>query len=748
MMYFPAPNLEPIQEINIDFTTISKASTGSTPASELYIPIVKGAVGDRIFIFMYAKYAASTVLIEAGWTSNAGSGYNPTYGQMQAYSKISNGTETRVRLYTEGGGVADISGFSFRVKGFLNPLVNTAYYGLGEISSADTVVATANMAQRPFISNYIYFTAMGKVGGTPLTSSDIPTAPSSQVFLDSNTTSSTSFVVSYFKSKDANLSLNTTWPNTENARRSIGFYIQSDQRALGDTQGTNASGSAYASTSTHFLCIYPHFTKKASGYEEVYEFVFRTGGYIGTPDGVFQIGLYDITNGYAGAPLCVSASTSTILPNRINRIPITPYKLTQDKVYAIGFRSSITNTAPSASINIFSTYAGNFALRRSTLTGSSALSSTWSDAGTTSDSRFTVGASVRYTNLAPARMMKQISSKINKINPKLKQPIGPVVINDSSPLSKKLVFHYATHNETSYATSILYGKLPAKINSTMRPHLGTPFGKGLDFYETATVGRIKGISFGQRSQYVLTGLENEFSVAFWARWSLQDGTNRNNILLAKGISGSSTQDWLIGGSIYANGIARPTYSALGGTEFSIPGSVSLNKWYRCVLTKKGNIGTWYINGKVENTTTSFPTYTPNANNRYLVMGQDSLDAKSSFYGIPHSIMIWHRELSLQDVILDYTDTYSPFTSLFDLSNYYYEVPEGIFEVTSVDGDDTVYDNQVVNIVGTGFGYVQGLVFIDGVQQSINSWSDTLINITVEQGALSLGANTLKVFKPI
>lgn len=72
----------------------------------------------------------------------------------------------------------------------------------------------------------------------------------------------------------------------------------------------------------------------------------------------------------------------------------------------------------------------------------------------------------------------------------------------------------------------------------------------------------------------------------------------------------------------------------------------------------------------------------------------------------------------------------------------------ILTITSVDGDDTVYDNQVVNIVGTGFGTVQGLVFIDGVQQSINSWSDTLINITVEQGALSLGANTLKVFKPI
>lgn len=72
----------------------------------------------------------------------------------------------------------------------------------------------------------------------------------------------------------------------------------------------------------------------------------------------------------------------------------------------------------------------------------------------------------------------------------------------------------------------------------------------------------------------------------------------------------------------------------------------------------------------------------------------------------------------------------------------------VFTITSIDGDDTVYDNQVANITGTGFGTVQGLVYIDGVQQSINSWTNTVINITVEQGALSLGAATLKVFKLI
>lgn len=72
----------------------------------------------------------------------------------------------------------------------------------------------------------------------------------------------------------------------------------------------------------------------------------------------------------------------------------------------------------------------------------------------------------------------------------------------------------------------------------------------------------------------------------------------------------------------------------------------------------------------------------------------------------------------------------------------------VLTITSIDGDDAVYDNQVANITGTDFGTTQGLVYIDGVQQSINSWTDTVINVTVEQGALSLGAATLKVFKPI
>ncbi len=72
----------------------------------------------------------------------------------------------------------------------------------------------------------------------------------------------------------------------------------------------------------------------------------------------------------------------------------------------------------------------------------------------------------------------------------------------------------------------------------------------------------------------------------------------------------------------------------------------------------------------------------------------------------------------------------------------------VYAITSVDGDNTIYDGQTVNIVGTGFGGTQGLVYLDSVEQSINSWTDTLISITVDQGGLSLGLHNIKVFKPV
>lgn len=703
MIYFPPPNIEYTPNIDVDLGSIRTASTGSTDANQLFCDIAPGNIGDKIIVFCHAKYPSSTVLLAIendpsgvdSLTTMGGTSYNPTYGQVSIRSRISNGKEVRVRTYTEDQSkLSSISILTVRIKGNHSPLVENNYYSsTGSFLSG--VAPSLTMAQLPFIPNYIYFTVLGKLEGTPYTSADLPTVAIPQNSLGVINTANTSMLIGYAKSTNTSSSLNAAWADNSAVNKvAVITYIQSEQRAIGDTKALNTSSTGQPSTNPHYLMIYPHFAKQAYGYEEIYEFTFRVGNYTGTPDGVLEIGLYDITNGYTNATLCTSVSTNTFVKLTINKIPITPYKLTAGRKYAIAFRSSITNNSPSQTLLINASYAGNFALRRSTLTGSYALSSTWSDAGTTSDSRPAIGASVRYT---PAKEYNKIISNPNIINQKLKQPMGAVVLNKSSPLTRNLVFYYATHNETSYATSILYGKLPAKINSTMRPHLGTSFGKGLDFYETALGGRIKGISFGQRSQYVLTGLETEFSVAFWAKWSLQDGVNRSNILLAKGISGSTTQDWLIGGSEYTTATPRPSYRA-GGIDFTIPGSVSLNKWYRCVVTKKGTNGAWYINGKLENTTTTFPTYTPNANNRYLVMGQDVTDAKSSFYGIPHSIMIWHRALSPQDVLLDYIDTYSAFIPTVTTNYYSEESLVNDYSINKVDTDNIILAEQTQAIL--------------------------------------------------
>lgn len=72
---------------------------------------------------------------------------------------------------------------------------------------------------------------------------------------------------------------------------------------------------------------------------------------------------------------------------------------------------------------------------------------------------------------------------------------------------------------------------------------------------------------------------------------------------------------------------------------------------------------------------------------------------------------------------------------------------GGFSITDIDLDDTVYDGQTAVIHGSGFGTVQGQVFIGDEQQTVTGWADTAININVVRGGLSLGAQTLEVLKP-
>lgn len=442
MIYFPPPNIEYTPNIDIDLGSIRTATTGSTDANQLFCDVAPGNIGDRIIVFFHAKYPSSTVFIsvEGGgsFEGMGGSGYAPGTGSIGVTGRISNGAEKRVRAYTENQGVvSSISILTLRVRGNLSGLVQGSYY-----SDTDTALSGAPissvMNQNPFIKNYIYFSVLGGLTSTPYTSSDLPTTAIPHTLLGVTNTANTSMVIGYSKSTDNTLNLNASWAATSGNRMACITYLQADQRALGDIQGFNTSAVSQPSTNPHFLMIYPHFAKKAAGYEEVYEFTFRAGNYTGTPDGVVEIGLYDITDGYTNAILCTSGNTNKIARLSINKIPITPYKLTAGRSYALGYRTSITNNSPSQTFLLYAAYAGNFALRRSTLTGSSALSQKWSDSGLTGDSRLVIGASVRYTPVKQDNKIISNPAFIKNLNRALDYPL----LNTSNKITRGLSILY------------------------------------------------------------------------------------------------------------------------------------------------------------------------------------------------------------------------------------------------------------------------------------------------------------------
>jgi hypothetical protein len=73
-----------------------------------------------------------------------------------------------------------------------------------------------------------------------------------------------------------------------------------------------------------------------------------------------------------------------------------------------------------------------------------------------------------------------------------------------------------------------------------------------------------------------------------------------------------------------------------------------------------------------------------------------------------------------------------------------------FHIANVDSDNTVYDGQLaVEINCQLAGAVQGRVTFDGIEQTITSWTDTLITLTdVDATALGLGFYDITVLKPV
>tara|TARA_R110000851_G_scaffold327999_1_gene498178 strand:+ start:2235 stop:3347 length:1113 start_codon:yes stop_codon:yes gene_type:complete len=114
--------------------------------------------------------------------------------------------------------------------------------------------------------------------------------------------------------------------------------------------------------------------------QEVFRVFFhvRAGGYVGDGSGV-EVGVYNITLGTANAPLVASGTIGALTNGTWNTVDITPVTLTATDTYAVALRvlSATTVSANSA-------YVGS-AVSRSSLDGTSAFASTWTDNGSNGD---------------------------------------------------------------------------------------------------------------------------------------------------------------------------------------------------------------------------------------------------------------------------------------------------------------------------------------------------------------------------
>ena len=174
-------------------------------------------------------------------------------------------------------------------------------------------------------------------------------------------------------------------------------------------------------------------------------------------------------------------------------------------------------------------------------------------------------------------------------------------------------------------------------------------------------------------------------------------------------------------------------------------AITLGKKYRVGATLRGTELALFVDGKLEG---SVDIGAAPLTSNHVVLGVHSSLAANEFGGIIDDVEVIGRGLSDAAMV---DRLYHPYRDLQPKSQPSYQVGTAVsgsaFGIVNIDGDDSIIDSQVAIISGTLFGNDQGKVFIGDVEQTITNWTDTAITITVNQGALSTGAHTLKVHKP-
>lgn len=385
----------PILLSDLSYTT---ANSGSSNVALLTTTLPSSNAGDGLILIAYSNYSGSGIRIRSnssfftsiGFTSTFNSG-SASNGHIGIWEAVSNGNMTTATVEADGAGTGEFSTIAIRTKGshrlslVASSYMNTASNGVSISTQSGTV--------SPVHDGGLQLTVLGVNKTASYVSGDEPTGYS---YIAASNTSNTWFAVAAIEKPVANGLGFLSWNKSSNVgeRRMRTFYVSPDVSWAGIKTTSSGSTVTINTTVKQRLQSWSGFTYLAKTNQEVYEFGIRVGSSVGDGKGV-ELGLYNVTNGFANAALIANGTIGTLLASQYNTVIIPPVTLIANNKYAVGYRSNSVTA-----ITAYSAYqdngAGQGILRESSKLGDSALSSSWDfDNGAPDTSRQTVWASVR-----------------------------------------------------------------------------------------------------------------------------------------------------------------------------------------------------------------------------------------------------------------------------------------------------------------------------------------------------------------
>lgn len=494
------------------------AST-STPSRNLQFSVPPGPAGDTLVVIGVGNTATQAVSMNViGYTTFVtATSSTGSYGELFIAYKISNGRETTTAIKTDSTTTdASLCGAVLRFKGAhrIFPLMGAAGSGSSSNTANDGIqISTGEPVSKPIGDGSILLSVLCGADGTAFLDGEQPT---NQTLITKANTANARMMISFQSKPLTNAYGTQVFANTAGRRRALTFTVIPDTYAAGVKETGWGSGVSFTRTSAHVLQYDPRVSHLAKEDEEIGEVGYRSDtNTVGDGSGI-EIGIYDVTNGYANAKLVGAQTVSTMaltMPSTTIQTFYPPIKLTAGRRYSTAFRTnSATNLAVSTA------YLGTAVTRRSSQNGSVSLPSSWDFDSTTSDNWFDVFAPVRNNRKVHVSSYKYFSNTASGTAHSASFPLYPGA-------SRKIILMGYAEDQSG---SITQASFDGQAMTSIATSYNSPNGFSMWYYDvpsTTTAG----------DKVITMTTSQSTSNTTWHAWQL----NRANTGLPRNVIGYS-----------------------------------------------------------------------------------------------------------------------------------------------------------------------------------------------------------------